>query len=152
MIEIEILKNTQSTLDTIQVFKYIDEDWGQLADYGSAPPVNWPCALIDITAVSYNDIGTDRSAKPQNRQQGSATITFTFADLKLTNSSAKTSAGQKQKAWQIHEYIEKAHEVLQGLKPVSVAGGLIRSGKRKIKRDDGVQQFQVTYTIGMHNV
>lgn len=150
--EVAFLETIQDKLEEVTELKYIDEDWGQLDYYSPNFPVQWPCCLIDITGAMFSNIGNDRSVKPQNRQQGTINISFTFANLKLTNSSIKAPATQKNNAWKLYEIMQKAHEVLQGLRPVEQCGVLVRSGFRRIKRDDGVQQYQVIYTVGINNV
>ena len=147
-----LLINIQEKIENANVFKYVDEDWGQLSDYGTAPPVKWPCILFDVTGVTYSDIGIDKTKSPKNRQQATGMITFSVANLKLANSSAKTSIAQKQNAWEVHDLNEAAHKLLQGFRPDVNCGALIRSGMRKIRRDDGVQLYQITYTFGQNDV
>ncbi|RWX00931.1 hypothetical protein [Flavobacterium cerinum] len=148
----ELLAATQAKVMEVAEINYVDEDWGQLDDYSPNFPVKWPCCLIDIQGATFSDLGMHKSAKPQNRQEGTATVVFTFANLKLTNSSGKAPESQKQAAWLIHDIIEKAHEVIHGFRPVQSHGKLMRTGQRKVRRDDGVQMHQVVYTIGLHNV
>ena len=148
----EILESIQNRLMTVNELKYVDEDWGQLSDYSSRPPVKWPCSLIDFASAEYSNIGIDKSATPRNRQQATGAISITFANLKITNTSGKAPVGQKNDAWQLHEVIEVAHGILQGFKPTAHCGALVRSGFRRVKRDDGIQQYQVIYTMGIHNV
>ena len=150
--EADFLKTIQDKLEEVTELKYIDEDWGQLDYYSPNFPVQWPCCLIDVTGAMFSNIGNDRAAKPQNRQQGTVNVSFTFANLKLTNTSLKAPATQKNNAWKLYEIMQKAHEVLQGLRPDDHCGSLIRSGFRRVKRDDGVQQYQVIYTVGLSNV
>jgi hypothetical protein len=148
----ELLQAIQAKVMEITKIRYVDEDWGQLDDYSPNYPVKWPCCLIDIQGANFSDIGMDKSAKPQNRQEGTATIVFIFANQRLTNSSGKAPESQKQAAWLIHTIIEDAHKILHGYKPITKFGKLMRTAQRKIKRDDGVQMQQVIYTIGLHNV
>lgn len=150
--EATFLKTIQDKLEEVSELEYIDEDWGQLDYYSPNFPVKWPCCLIDVTGAVFSDIGQDKKTKPQNRQQGTVNVSFSFANLKLTNSSSKAPTSQKDNAWKLYEIMQKAHEVLQGLRPDDHCGSLIRSGFRRIKRDDGVQQYQVIYTVGINNV
>jgi hypothetical protein len=148
----EILLNIQTKLAAVTGIKYVDEDWGQLDDYGPHPPVQWPCCLIDFSGAQYSDIGMDRGAMPQNRQEGTGSVTFTFANLRTTNSSGKAPMGQKELSWLLLGLMEEAHKVIHGFKPGANAGALMRTSFRRVKRDDGIQQYQVIYTIGVHNV
>lgn len=131
---------------------YVNEDDGQLDDYSPNFPVKWPVCLIDISAASFSNIGNDKRQEPANRQEAETLITLNFASLKLTNTSGLAPVNQKNDAWSLHGIIEDAHKVIQGFKPADNTGKLIRTSFRRIKRDDGVQQYQVVYSLGMHNV
>lgn len=148
----EVLQNIQNTLKTITALRYVDEDWGQLDDYSPNPPTQFPLALIDIGNLQYSDIGKDKTAIPQNRQMATGTIVISIANLKLTNSSAKAPQTQKDKAWAIWDIVESVHGKLHGVAVGGSAGALMRTAMRKVKRDDGIQEYEVTYTIGITNV
>lgn len=148
----EFLENTQAKINEVPGIAYIDEDWGQLDDYSPNPPVKWPCCLIDFSNIDFSDLGTDRRASPQNRQEGTGNITVTFANLKIANTSFKAPQGQKDIAWVLLDLIELTHAKIHGFAPVMGSGKLMRKGFKRIKRDDGIQQYQIVYTLGMHNV
>ncbi len=147
-----ILQNIQTILATIPELKYIDEDWGQLDDYSPNPPTQFPLVLLDIGSLQYSDISKDRSAIPVNRQMATGTIVLSIANLKLTNTSFKAPQTQKNAAWSIWDIIEKVHQKLHGISVESSVGAMMRTAMRKVKRDDGIQEYEVTYTIGMTNV
>ena len=148
----EVLKNIQDTILLIPAIRYVDEDWGQLDDYSPNPPTQFPLALIDIGNLQYSDIGKDRTATPQNRQMATGTIVISIANLKLTNSSARAPQTQKDKAWAIWDIVESVHTKLHGVVVGGAAGAMMRTNMRKVKRDDGIQEYEVTYTIGISNV
>lgn len=148
----EILLNIQDKLTAIPEFKYVDEDWGQLDDYGPHAPVQWPCCLIDFSGADYSEIGTDKSATPQNRQEATGSISFIFANLRTANSSGKAPMAQKEITWMLTGLMEDAHKAIHGFRPGTNTGALIRRSFRRVKRDDGIQQYQVIYTLGVHNV
>lgn len=148
----EILENLQEKLATIPALKYVDEDWGQLDDYSPHPPVKWPCCLIDEQNGQFTDIGRQRGAEPENRQEGTISIVLSVANLKLTNSSHLAPEPQKQKAWLIKSILNDIHKNIHGWTPVAGQGKLMRSMSRRIRRDDGIQLHQVIYTMGVHNV
>jgi hypothetical protein len=147
-----VLQNIQDILMTIPTLKYVDEDWGQLDDYSPNPPTKFPLALIDIGNLQYSDIGKDKNAIPQNRQMATGTIVISIANLKLTNTSGKAPQSQKDKAWSIWDIVESVHGKLHGVAVGGSAGAMMRTAMRKVKRDDGIQEYEVTYTIGMSNV
>lgn len=147
-----ILKSIQNKLGTeVTDLKYVDENWGQLDLYGPEIPVQWPCSLITLNSANYSNLGTDVSAKPMNRQEATVSVELTFAKLKLTNTSFRTPAFQKDKAWEIWEIVRKAHEVLHGWNPAVNCGKMIRMGMSSVRRDDGVQEIRVVYSVGLHN-
>ncbi|WP_236025505.1 hypothetical protein [Flavobacterium geliluteum] len=148
----EFIQNTQTKLSEVPTINYIDEDWGQLDDYSPNVPVQWPCCLIDMSNVDFSDLGMNKDAVPQNRQQAAGLITLTFANMKLTNTSFKAPQAQKDIAWSIHDIIEAAHAKVHGFAPVIGSGKLMRRSFKRVKRDDGIQQYQVVYSIGLHNV
>ena len=148
----ELLLSLQNQLAIVAALKYIDEDWGQLDDYGTHTPVKWPCCLIDFTDADYSDIGVDRAATPKNRQQALGSITLNFANSKLTNSSRNAPIVQKDNAYLLLGVIEDVHKIIQGFRPAENSGGLIRKSFKRVKRDDGIQQYRVVYTIGLSNV
>jgi hypothetical protein len=147
-----VLQNIQNLLATIPELKYIDEDWGQLDDYSPNPPTQFPLALIDIGSLQYSDIGRDKAATPQNRQMATGTIVISIANLKLSNTSFKAPQSQKNNAWSIWDIVQSVHEKLHGIKVEGSSGAMMRTNNRKVKRDDGIQEYEVTYTIGMSNV
>ncbi len=148
----EVLKSIQDILTPIPGMRYVDEDWGQLDDYSPNPPTQFPLALIDIGNLQYSDIGKDKTATPQNRQMATGTIVISIANLKLTNTSARAPQSQKDKSWAIWDIVASVHKKLHGVVVGGSAGAMMRTAMRKVKRDDGIQEYEVTYTIGMTNV
>jgi hypothetical protein len=146
-----ILQNIQDRiLAEITELQYVDEDWGQLNMY--QPPVKWPCCLIDISTVNYTNLGIDRSKNPQNRQNGMITVKFTLANLKLTHTSGKAPQLQKDRAWFIWDLSEKLHEKIHGFSPGENCSKMLRSNLQKSVRDDGVQEYFITYNFEATNV
>lgn len=148
----EVLENIQKKLGTIPSLKYIDEDWGQLDDYSPHPPTQFPLALIDIGSLEFSHIGIDRKETPQNRQMATGTIVISIANLRLTNTSFQSPKQQKNNVWEIWNIIECVHHQLHGFKPNSNSGAMMRTSLRRLKRDDGIQEYEATYTIGVSNV
>jgi hypothetical protein len=146
------LEAIQTKLATISALKYIDEDWGQMDSYSPNPPAKFPCALIDITSLNFSNIGKDNTANPINRQLGDGTVTFIVADLKLSNTSQRAPQSQKNNAWSVWTIIEDLHKAVHGWKPIEESGALMRTNLKRIRRDDGIQEYQITYSIGFGNV
>lgn len=148
----ELIQNIQNHIEDIPGLKYVDEDWGQLDYYSPNFPVQWPCVLIDVSAVDFSNIGRDFKKQPVQRQMASGVVSFKIANLKLTNTSAKAPQNQKNKGWSIFELIEELHKAVQGFCPIEDTGQLIRTQLRRQVRDDGVQQYMVTYAFERTNV
>ena len=148
----QVIENIKNIIKTnVLEINYIDEDWGQLDFYAPNFPVNWPCVLISIDHVQYSDIGKDIRLKPHNRQLGVFSITIKVAKEKLTNSNVMTSRFQKDKSNGIFNLIEKLHKCLHGTKAHNT-GVLSRESLLKVKRDDGVQEYSLTYKLSLTNV
>lgn len=147
------LNDTNNFTDTSYngyIINFVDENSGQLEVFPN-PPVKWPCALIDLSSGNFSNNSNDRSAEPTLRQQGVMQIEITIANLKLTNSSANAPSFQKQKAFSIWKYVEVIHKKLQGWRPSEKSGALVRASLQKVKRDDGIQEIRVIYTLGISN-
>ena len=130
--------------------KYIDENWGQLQYYGSECPVKWPCALVDFASGQFSNISYNYSTETATQQEGILSIEITIAKLRLspTNTAAKLS--QKTRGYEIWKIVKKVHEVLHGWKPLPNSGELSRTSTQQIKRDDGIKEIIVVYSIGLH--
>lgn len=130
---------------------YIDEDWGQLDYYSPNFPVKWPCTLIDVTSANYQNKGRDRTATPEHRQTAMNLVSIKVANLRLTKSSKMAPQSQKDAAWSIWDLIDETHTLMQGFRPLENSGGLIRTGLRRVQRDDGVQEYVLLYSWGLND-
>jgi hypothetical protein len=148
----QFLVNTQTKISEIIGVLHIDEDWGQLDNYTPNAPIQWPCCLIDVSNLDFSDNGRDKDAIPQNRQEASGSITLTFANLKSANSGIENPQAPNNSSWLLQNLIEEVHAKVHGFMPVTSAGKLIRKSLKRIKRNDGIQQYDVVYSIGMHNI
>lgn len=128
----------QRIIDKVAALKYVDENWGQLDYYSANPPVQWPCCLIDIGTVVWKNMGN-------RQQQGVATITLYVANLKLTNTSGRAPAGQRNKAWEVHRIINEVHQAVHQYKPYEGSSLLYRKTTARLPRDDGIQQYVIIY-------
>lgn len=147
-----IINGVQEKIKVVPGIKYVDEDWGQLDYYSPNFPVQWPCVLIDVSEADFRDIGKDLNKLPQNRQTAEVNITLTVANLRLTNSSGKASRFQKEAVRSIHKLIEDIHKAIHGKKAHEKSGALIRKSMRRVKRDDGVQEYNITYKMPIKNI
>jgi hypothetical protein len=135
----KLLQAIQDKIAAISGIAYADENWGQLDDYASNAPVKFPCALIDLNTAQWTNKG-------QHLQSGTATIAIDIARQKLTNTSAKASAWQKEKAWEIHDLMSNVHQAIHGQRLVKGCGAIVRTSTAKVRRQDGIQHYRILYT------
>lgn len=147
----EIILNIQNKIKEAGV-KYVDEDWGQLNLFQNDILVQYPCCLFDITDGSFDNIGQNRTKTPKERQLGRFSLELCIADLKLSNTSGKAPLSQKLGAWKIHELIQNIHDKLQGFSPAENCSKLIRKSYKKVRRDDGVQEYRIIYDFEAGNI
>lgn len=137
----QLLIDTQARiLAEAPAIKYVDEDWGQLDDYSPNPPVKWPCVLIDVNTAQWSNEG-------KKVQMAIVQVSIKVANQRLTNSSGMAPQSQKEKAWEIFDYMETVHVALHGFALNGKTGPLMRTTTRKIKRADGVQMYEVIYSV-----
>ncbi|MBS1747100.1 MAG: hypothetical protein JST21_13095 [Bacteroidetes bacterium] len=141
-----LLQDVQERLTgQIAALKYVDEDWGQLDDYSPNFPVKWPCALIDCFSATYDNNGN-------LTQNGLATIRIVYADVKLSNSSAKAPAGQKASSLAFHTNFKAIYKALQGWAGHDHYSRLVRISQRRLTRDDGVRAHEMLFTVNIKDV
>jgi hypothetical protein len=152
-----LLENIKTQIATEGLVKHVDEDWGQLDSFDKNPPVKWPCVLISFQTGTYSNIGMDKTLSPANRQMGDLLIELRIANLKLTNSSTKAPLAQKTQALSILEIVEAVHKKVQGFVPhndtpnTNLNGKMIRERFRFERRDDGIQEYSIIYSISVTN-
>jgi hypothetical protein len=134
-----LLQQLQTTLAAIPELMYVDENWGQLDYYNTHKPVKYPLVLIDIGAIQWTNRGI-------RQQIGSATITLDVANLKLSNSNIKAPDSQRAKAFAIIQLLDVVHDKLQAIHLVPGAGTLMRSSTQRVRREDGIQHYRISYT------
>ncbi|HMR84799.1 MAG TPA: hypothetical protein PKE30_16755 [Niabella sp.] len=136
----QIVTDILSRLDSqVPGSKYNDEDWGQLDDYSANPPVKWPCCIVDVVNVQWGNIG-------RGGQTGLATVTVRIADLRLSNTSTKAPAGQRNAASSFWTLVNDVYKALEGFSGSPLYSKLILTSEARIKRDDGVRDYLMTFT------
>lgn len=145
-----LLNITEKLEQEVKELKYIDENWGQLQYYGKDCPVKWPCALVDFSSGQFSNISYHYASETGTQQEGVLSIEITIAKLKLSPTSTAAKLSQKTKGYEVWGIVEKVHKVLHGWKPLPNSGELSRTSIQQIKRDDGIKEIIVTYSIGLH--
>lgn len=135
-----LLSITDRLASEVSDLKYISPDWGQLDYYSSNPPVQWPCALVDVVGVQYTNLS-------QGAQLGAYTLLVRIAALPLTNSSTQAPEAQREQALAWWQLLEDVHVALQNFIPGDACTPLVRTSGRRLRRDDGVMLWEVNYTF-----
>lgn len=135
---ITAVKNRITALNP--AFKYVDEDWGQLDYYSPQFPVKWPCLLVDVQTVQWQNEGN-------LMQKGLATVSIKIAHLRLSNSSAKAPQQQQQNNNSFFALTQGVFKSLHGFTANNeVFTALIRVSERRVQRDDGVKVYEMVFT------
>lgn len=125
--------------DTEPNLKYIDQDWGQLDYFANHPPVKFPCALVDISRIPWSNEG-------RQIQYGLVEISVSISNARLSNSNLRAPEQQRFNAGAIWTILENVHKALHGWSAGDRFSALIRTSTRRIKRDDGIQEYEVIFT------
>ncbi|MEG1936983.1 MAG: hypothetical protein RR132_05520 [Rikenellaceae bacterium] len=102
------------------------------------PPLLFPCALIDLTEVNY-------SSNLLKSQQAQVTLTLNIAN-KLQNVSYNASLDAKNTAYEYYDLLEGVSKLLHGYS-LSGTSPLCRTSLRKMTRQDGIKEYQLTFTL-----
>ena len=138
----EILKNIKNKVAEVTQLAYVDGDWGQLGEETTTLPTQFPFALVDATQMTFENVGMDRTALPQNRQTANVALTLTIGTVKPTDPLNN---------WKIWDVMQDVHEKLQGWRPEGAAGVLVRTGLLRVERKDAIQAYRITYSFGIAN-
>ena len=113
---------------------YVDKDWGQLSY--ETPPVKWPCALLDIRAVDYTQLG-------RGHQMADTQVTVTVANMHPAASSP--AAPKQEDIYQVIELLDEIHQALH----LYTEGGytpLFRTNLKKLSTADSSREcYEMTY-------
>jgi hypothetical protein len=135
-----IIPAVMERLTTVPTLKYTSPDWGQMDYYDERQPVRFPCVLIDIQSATFNNTAS-------RGQQGEATIVVRLFDrinLKASGNAPKTMQDNYNDTWQLMEDVNKA---LHGEALNDHVGAMMRSGLNNVKRQDGLRQIELSYTV-----
>lgn len=138
----EIFLDIQAVLSTVVGIKQVSEDWGQLNF--EQPPVNFPCALIDLGGVEYTSSG-------RNIQQADAILNITVADIRYNGISANMPKNIQDKAFEIFQIIEDVNKTLHG-HGGEIYSRLCRISLKKIPREDAIREFVLSYRFGYTDI
>lgn len=100
----QIFLKIQSRLAAgVAELSHIDRQWGQLNR--DQPQVSWPCALIDVEDVAYEELS-------DGGQTARATVSVSVCTKVLARSSS--NAPSPASAYDVVDLVERVHYALQG--------------------------------------
>ncbi len=131
----QVFIDVERKLKGIASLRYVSEDWGQLNF--ERPPVNYPCALIDLGEADYSQAG-NRS------QMVEAVARITIADIRYQGIHPDAPNEDRERAFGIFDLIDEINRALHGLDGDSYTP-LTRVKVKKVMRPDLVREFLITY-------
>jgi len=130
-----IFTEVLSRLTQIPELRFVGEDWGQLNF--EQPPVNFPCALIDLFEVDYSDGG-------RNLQKADAKLVISIADIRYEGITAFNPAKVNERAFAIFWIMEKVNSLIHGYGN-EYHSKFSRKQIKKMDREDSVREFRMIY-------
>ncbi len=112
---------------------YVDKDWGQFAL--EIPPVNWPCALIDIGDIAPSQRGAGGQITP-------LPVKVTVGGQRLASSTPESP--NREAAYKTVELIEQVHEALQMFTGGDYAP-LVRASIKKLAGNSSKEAYELIY-------
>lgn len=135
-----LINDVRDKLDAMGVFRYIDEDWGQLDEFAQNPPVKWPLALVDVVDALPSNVG-------KNAQYNQVVLVVRVADQRLSNSSQQAPEGQRTAAEYALTLAQSVFANLHGWhKSGSTYSTLQRVRLQRIKRGDLIREYEIQFS------
>ncbi len=127
-------------LKAVPTIKWVDSDEGQL-EFPEHPPVQFPCALIDVEFPDCEDIH-------ETEQQVTALITIRLAFKPSGRSNSAVPVLQRTKAFERFDTTKAVFKALQGWEDAEMSSWSRKSQVTE-KRDDNlkviVQTWETTF-------
>jgi len=123
--------------------RYINQDLGQLENYGMRPAVAWPCCLIDIADSNYSEQNNEKV------QVAAGSVIIRTGLVQYSDSSNLTDESIRNNALQYYELENKIYSSLHGWSPENM-GRMLRRADGTEKRDDDIRvrvtRYEISYT------
>jgi hypothetical protein len=142
----QLFNNIQKQIaENFSELSLVDEDYGQLEAIETAEdtyPVTFPCVLIAIPEVVWNDLGG-------GYQRGTASITIRLAidcydDTHYSSDTSGMAADRK-------ELVSSVHRKLQGFQS-GTCSPLIRRKSNDYSRPHGIKVYETLYQCVINDV
>lgn len=128
-----ILENIQRVIASVDGIAYVADNWGQLDEYN--PPVQFPCAIIDVDNVVYEEILEDH-------QQATPTFIVSIADLPPENVSITAPTTMKTAYYRVLEIVDEVYRRLRAFES-DVHTPIVRLKTTHVRRDDRIKQYDI---------
>lgn len=127
----------------VPAIRFISQDLGQLDFYDERPPVSWPCVLIDI-----NDLQFENASR--NVQIATATVTLRIAHTAYSDVSNLPNSQIRELGLKHLELEHRIGSALHGWQPPHESiGTLMRIAIATAKRDDNIRERVLSFSIAM---
>ena len=133
----DIIQELIETLSGIKELRYVATDWGQL-DY-EQPPVQWPCALIDMPGLRC-------SAIEGGSLMNEGTLTIQLVDRPPQRTSAQAPKKQQDGSMVLFGLIDRVYELLHGVDSAHHTPFVLKSVERVNLID--LQSYTMTFAVG----
>lgn len=147
MLQSPISKLYNAVLDRIKSavpgIRFINQDLGQLEFYDTKPPVSWPCVLIDVGELNFEE-------HLHNMQIATANIIIRLALTTYSDVSSLTTDQVRELGLKFFELEHELCNVLHNWQPPhDELGALVRTATATEKRDDNIRVRQITFTTSL---
>jgi hypothetical protein len=123
--------------------RFISQDLGQLEFYDDKPPVSYPCVLIDVGELLYEDAS-------HNMQIASASVTLRLALASYSDVSNLPNAQVRNKALEFYNIEHKLSSALHNWQPAEeMLGAMYRTATSTEKRDDNIRVRTIVFTTSI---
>jgi hypothetical protein len=123
--------------------RFISQDLGQLEFYDNKPNVSFPCVLIDVGELNFEE-------GLHNLQIATATITLRLALTTYSDVSSLTTAEVRGKGLEYYELEHRLCNLLHNWRPEhDEIGAIIRTATATEKRDDNIRVRQITFSTSL---
>lgn len=133
----DIIQELIETLSGIKELRYVAADWGQL-DY-EQPPVQWPCALIDIPGLQCSGLSGESLLN-------NGTVTIQLVNKLPQRTSARAPKAQQDFGLVLFDLIDRVYESLHGVDSARHTPFVLKSVE-KVNLID-LQSYIMTFSVG----
>jgi len=126
--------------EKVKDLHYIAEDYGQVDFYETEPPVKFPCALISISNLRFDNVGSyDRNS--------TITVMIRLVDDKSVFANQKSSDDYKNRAFAILDLIDEVGAALHGFGGHTFKKLIEKTGTPNL-RNDALREYALMFETG----